>query len=227
MTRFNKFVSEKNNPLATNGHSTTVKSEQSEPPNTKSSPKTKVNVKRESEEDDDELSDVSNSPPPKKKRKPPPALDDDAAFAAKLQAEENSRARPTRGGATRKAAVVKKKKKSPKKKTSSKVKAEDDSDVDGSGSDIGEKKVNRSGGFHKPLTLSAPLSALLDGEAQLSRPQAVKRIWAYIRKLDLQDPSDKRQIRCDEAMRAVFKQDKVHMFTMNKILNQNLYNPEE
>ena len=93
------------------------------------------------------------------------------------------------------------------------------------------------------MTLSAALSALLDGEvqvshfclleearterAQLSRPQTVKRIWAYVRARDLQDPKDKRQIRCDDAMRAVFKQDKVHMFTMNKILNQNLYNPEE
>ena len=66
-----------------------------------------------------------------------------------------------------------------------------------------------------------------DGLLQLSRPQTVKRIWAYIRAHDLQDPKDKRMIRCDEGMRAVFKQDKVHMFTMNKILNQNLYNMDE
>jgi hypothetical protein len=26
---------------------------------------------------------------------------------------------------------------------------------------------------------------------------------------------------------AVFKQDKIHMFTMNSILSQNLYNPDE
>ena len=62
---------------------------------------------------------------------------------------------------------------------------------------------------------------------QLSRPQTVKRIWQYIREHELQDPKDGRQIRCDDAMRAVFKSDKVHMFTMNKVLNQNLYNPEE
>jgi upstream activation factor subunit UAF30 len=62
---------------------------------------------------------------------------------------------------------------------------------------------------------------------QLSRPQAVKRLWEHIRANELQDPSDRRQIRCDDAMRAVFKQDKVHMFQMTKILNHNLYNPEE
>ncbi|KAA8623104.1 SWIB-domain-containing protein implicated in chromatin remodeling [Pyrenophora tritici-repentis] len=70
------------------------------------------------------------------------------------------------------------------------------------------------------------LSELL-GETQLSRPQTVKKIWEYVKARELQDPSDKRQIRCDDAMRAVFKQDRVHMFTMNKILNQNLYAVDE
>ena len=260
--RFDKFVAEQNAIPTTNGHSEPVKSVETD--QHVSPPDSKVAQKRKSTSDDEsELSNVPVTPPPKKKRKPEPALDDDAAFAAKLQAEENSRARPTRGGANRKNTITKKKKKkTPKKKTADRVKAEDDSELEGSGSE--DKKVNRSGGFHvsvpllslpimvystilteqKPLVLSAPLSALLDGEiqvrciplyssscrtnrVQLSRPQTVKRIWQYVRERDLQDPKDKRQIRCDEAMRAVFKQDKVHMFTMNKILNQNLYNPEE
>jgi upstream activation factor subunit UAF30 len=76
------------------------------------------------------------------------------------------------------------------------------------------------------MTLSAPLSSLLN-ETQLSRPQTVKKIWEYIKANDLQDPSDKRNIICDDRLRAVFKQDKVHMFTMNKILGQNLYAAEE
>lgn len=76
------------------------------------------------------------------------------------------------------------------------------------------------------MNLSEPLSALLN-ETQLSRPQTVKKIWEYVKSKDLQDPSDKRQIVCDEPMRAVFKVDRVHMFTMNKILNQNLYPADE
>ncbi|KAI2737582.1 hypothetical protein DTO012A1_7593 [Penicillium roqueforti] len=169
----------------------------------------------------DATSEPASASPPAKKHKPDTDTDADAAFAAKLQAEENSRARPTRGGNTRRAAPVKKKSKA---KTSKRVKAEDDSDI-GSGEEP-KREVNRNTGIHKPMNLSEPLSALL-GEPTLSRPQTVKKVWQYIRENELQDPSDRRQILCDNAMRAVFKQDRVHMFTMTKILNQNLYNPDE
>ncbi|KAK2754233.1 hypothetical protein FQN54_007112 [Arachnomyces sp. PD_36] len=226
---------------STNGHA--VKRDQSGPSATPISP-TKLPSPQKREADQDELLDVVDKSPPKKKRKADSAVDADAAYAAKLQAEENLRARPTRGGSTRKAAPAKKKKSAPKSKTSKKVKAEDDSDLDGSEAS-GKKEVNRTGGFHKPMNLSPSLSALLDGETavgprltlelmgsrinkqQLSRPQTVKRVWQYIRENSLQDPSDRRQILCDDPMRAVFKQDRIHMFTMTKILNQNLYNPDE
>ncbi|KAJ5892252.1 uncharacterized protein N7473_008480 [Penicillium subrubescens] len=196
-----------------NGHANTAAAVPS--PHPSSSP-----VKRQTHSE--EASEAASASPPPKKRKPDTDVDADALFAAKLQAEENMRARPTRGASTRRAAPSKKKSKA---KTAKRVKAEDDSDVD-SGSET-KKEVNRTGGFHKPLNLSAPLSALLGGETTLSRPQTVKKVWQYIREKELQDPSDRRQIRCDDAMRAVFKQDRVHMFTMTKILNQNLYNPDE
>jgi len=118
-------------------------------------------------------------------------------------------------------------KKLTKSKISKKVKAEEDSDLESTSEAGTKKEINRSGGFHKPLALSPALSNLLDGEVSLSRPQTVKRLWQYIRENDLQDPNDRRQIRCDERMRKVFKQDRVHMFTMTKILNQNLYTPDE
>ncbi|KAJ5670787.1 uncharacterized protein N7477_006150 [Penicillium maclennaniae] len=179
---------------------------------------------------DSDASSPVGSEPPAKKRKPEADadadadVDADAVYAAKLQAEENLRARPTRGGNTRRAAPSKKKSKA---KTSKRVKAEDDSDIESGSDRTTKKEVNRTGGFHKPLNLSPPLSALLGGEVTLSRPQTVKKVWEYIRENQLQDPSDRRQIRCDDAMRAVFKQDRVHMFTMTKILNQNLYSPDE
>ncbi len=175
-------------------------------------------AKREATEDS--LSEVDYSAPPKKKRKA--SAEDDAALAAKLQAEENSLARPTRGGGTRKAAPSKKKQ-TPKKKTQARVTGSDDSDV----ADSPKKVVNRNTGFHKPLNLSPALSSLLDGEAQMSRPQVTKRLWDYIKANKLQDQDDKRYICVDDRMREVFKQDKVHMFTMTKIANQHMFNPDE
>ncbi|KAL8826168.1 MAG: hypothetical protein Q9170_007507 [Blastenia crenularia] len=235
-----RFMAEQTASPQTNGHVEEIKPEPSEPPKViqpQNSLTEESSPKKESAEVE-EYSDVVDAAQPKKKRKRSP-VDEDAAFAAKLQAEENGRARSTRGGGPKKAAPVKKKK-TPKKKTADRVDAADDSDLD---SEPAEKKINRSGGFHvshnfraklavadlkqKPLTLSAPLSALLDGELQLSRPQTVKRIWKYVRKHDLQEPSDKRWIRCDDALKAVFKTERVNMFTMNKLLAKNFYNPDE
>lgn len=88
--------------------------------------------------------ELKGSPAPKKKKII--EYDSDAAFAARLQAEENSRSRSTRGGGPKKPNGIKKK--TLKKKTAAKVKAEDDSDMDESGSDMKERKVNRTGGFH-------------------------------------------------------------------------------
>ena len=95
--------------------------------------------------DPDTVSHSIQKSPPQKKRKSD-LIDADAAFAAKLQAEENLRARPTRGANQRKAAPVKKKK-AAKPKAAKKVKAEDDSDLEGSGSEP-KKEVTRTGGFH-------------------------------------------------------------------------------
>ncbi|OXV11552.1 hypothetical protein Egran_00687 [Elaphomyces granulatus] len=193
------------------------------PPPTRDSPQPLPSPQKR-QVDDDDAQEEENKTPPAKKRRPDHDIDADAIFAAKLQAEENMRARPTRGSAMRKTVPVKKLTKS---KISKKVKAEEDSDLESTSEAGTKKEINRSGGFHKPLALSPALSNLLDGEVSLSRPQTVKRLWQYIRENDLQDPNDRRQIRCDERMRKVFKQDRVHMFTMTKILNQNLYTPDE
>ena len=44
----------------------------------------------------------------------------------------------------------------------------------------------------------------------------MKKLWEHIKGHELQDPNDKRQIRCDEKMQAVFKQARVDMFNNNK-----------
>nr|OQO20313.1 hypothetical protein B0A51_14193 [Rachicladosporium sp. CCFEE 5018] len=176
-------------------------------------------------DDDDDLSSVIDTPPKKKPKKKisKAEAETDAEYAARLQAELNAvNSRSTRGGGAKRKAAVKKEKK-PKKKSVAKLGADDDSELE---SGTAKPERPKTGAFHKPLTLSEPLAELL-GESSLSRPQTVKRIWAYVKERDLQDPSDKRQIRCDEKMHNVFKQDKVHMFTMNKLLRDHLYAQDE
>lgn len=170
---------------------------------------------------------VSVQPPKKKQRKEKSedTEDADAKLAALLQAQENQRTRATRGGGKPKAPAKKKKKAAPRKKSDRKVGPEDDSDVAES-----EESANRprkaGGGFQKPFNLSYPLAELC-GETQLSRPQVVKKLWEHIKGNELQDPTDKRQILCDERMQAVFKQARVDMFQMNKLVGNHLYPVDE
>ena len=58
------------------------------------------------------------------------------------------------------------------------------------------------------------------GVTQLSRPQAVKHIWVYIKDKNLQNPNDKREIICDEKMKNIFHLDKIGMFKMNQMLGE-------
>ncbi|KAI8628071.1 DEK C terminal domain-containing protein [Xylariaceae sp. FL1651] len=181
-------------------------------------------VKDESDVNGDEIK-VSTQPPKIKQRKEKSAdtEDADARLAALLQAEENQRTRTTRGGGAK--AAPKKKKPAPKKKSEKRIRPEDDSDVDASDGSS-PKKRKAGGGFQKPFNLSYPLAELC-GESQLSRPQVVKKLWAHIKDKQLQDPSDKRQILCDDRMQAVFKLAKVDMFQMNKLVGNHLYPVEE
>jgi len=213
--RFDKFTARKEaengQPLSapvTNGSATHKAT-----PNPRVKSESATPSKREGSSD---LSDLVDSASPKKKAKQR-ATEDDAAYAARLQAELNNSARPTRGGGPKPKPAPKKK--TPKKKSANKVTAEDDSDVESNGDDA--EKSERGGAFNKPMYLSQPLKDLL-GEEKLSRPKTVKGIWDYIKEHDLQKPDDKRQIMCDDRLRAVFKKDEVHMFTMNKILSSHL-----
>lgn len=73
--------------------------------------------------------------------------------------------------------------------------------------------------FRVRVRISAPLSALLEVD-RLSRPQVVKQLWIYIKEHELQNPSNKREILCDDRLRLVFNSDKIDMFKMNKVLGQ-------
>lgn len=146
-------------------------------------------------------------------------VDEDARLAAELHAQWNS-GRPSRS------AKKKPVKPTPKVRKSKKSDAKVNSDgSDGEKPTKKKRKANPNSPFMAPLILSEPLSILL-GETMLSRPETVKRIWAYVKERNLQDPEDKRYIICDDSMKPIFG-NKIHMFTMNKVLAQNMYKPEE
>ncbi len=71
------------------------------------------------------------------------------------------------------------------------------------------------------LTPSAALQAVI-GEGLVSRPEVTKKLWDYIKAQGLQDPKDKRTIRADDKLRAVFGKDSVTMFEIAKVIGPHL-----
>merc|ERR1712066_1017854 len=59
------------------------------------------------------------------------------------------------------------------------------------------KKSTRKPGIQAPWRLSEDLSAVVEKEI-LPRPQVIQRLWVYIRKHNLQNPENKRELICDE-----------------------------
>lgn len=76
--------------------------------------------------------------------------------------------------------------------------------------------------FMKPLEVSPELAAVV-GKGPMPRSEVVKKIWAYIKKADLQDPKNKRNINADENLKKVFGgKAVVNMFEMTKLVSKHL-----
>ncbi len=75
--------------------------------------------------------------------------------------------------------------------------------------------------LQKPLQPSAELAAVV-GSAPLPRGEVVSKVWEYIKKHNLQNPENKREILADEALKKVFGKDRATMFEMNKYFSQHL-----
>lgn len=92
-----------------------------------------------------------------------------------------------------------------------------------------EKKVKATGksaggargGITAPVTPSADLAEIV-GKDDLPRSEVVSKVWTYIKKHDLQDAKDKRQINADGKLEKIFGKKSVSMFEMNKHLSAHL-----
>lgn len=175
---------------------------------------------------------ASATPPPKRRiRKSKRELTDEE-YARQLSSELNGRSRSSRAGKVTPGRGSKKGSSKTPKKSKKSAAVVEDSDASDRYSDSESKPKKKrgggggaKGGFGKEYVLSGPLSALLEVD-KLSRPQVVKQLWIYIKDNSLQNPSNKREILCDDRMRPIFNADKIDMFKMNKVLGQHLHETE-
>ncbi|HEX8416314.1 MAG TPA: SWIB/MDM2 domain-containing protein [Methylobacterium sp.] len=75
--------------------------------------------------------------------------------------------------------------------------------------------------LQQPLKPSAELAAVV-GAASLPRGEVVSKVWEYIKKHNLQNPENKREILADDKLKKIFGKDKCSMFEMNKHLAAHL-----
>lgn len=76
--------------------------------------------------------------------------------------------------------------------------------------------------FMKEMQPSPALAEVV-GNKPMPRTEVVKKLWAYIKKNNLQDAKEKRMINADDKLKAIFGGKKqVSMFEMTKLVNKQL-----
>ena len=73
------------------------------------------------------------------------------------------------------------------------------------------------------LVNPSPELAHIVGSKPLSRGEAMKRLWDYIKQHDLQDPKNRRMVRADDNLRPIFEgHDALSMFEMTAYVSRHL-----
>ncbi|KAF8709853.1 hypothetical protein HU200_029566 [Digitaria exilis] len=80
-------------------------------------------------------------------------------------------------------------------------------------------KKKRATGITQPKPVSPALQAIV-GAPEIPRTEALKRLWAYIKQHNLQDPADKKVVVCDEKLKVLFAgRERVGFLEIAKLLN--------
>merc|ERR1712218_510729 len=85
----------------------------------------------------------------------------------------------------------------------------------------GKKKRTAPAALIKVMNVSNELADII-GTKKASRPQAIKGLWAYIKKNNLEDPSQRQYFPPDAKMAKIFGKAKMKAFHMSKYLSANL-----
>ena len=84
------------------------------------------------------------------------------------------------------------------------------------------KKRKPNAAFMKPMNPTAALGAVI-GTGAMPRTEVTKKIWIYIKKHNLQDKKNRRNINADDKLKPVFGgKAQVSMFEMTKLVNKHL-----
>ena len=76
--------------------------------------------------------------------------------------------------------------------------------------------------FMRPLFPSKELSEIV-GNSPLPRTEVIKKVWAYIKKHDLQDIKNRRAINADDKLKVIFGGKKqVSLFELTKLISNHL-----
>ncbi|KAM0052406.1 putative transcription regulator SWI/SNF-BAF60b family [Helianthus debilis subsp. tardiflorus] len=79
-------------------------------------------------------------------------------------------------------------------------------------------KPVKPAGILKPSPISPALAQFL-GVSESARTDAVKKIWEYIKSNELQNPTNKKEIICDEKLKTIFDgKDRVGFLEIAKLL---------
>nr|GEX34156.1 protein TRI1-like [Tanacetum cinerariifolium] len=82
-------------------------------------------------------------------------------------------------------------------------------------------KRGRPAGILKVVPVSKLLGEFL-GVPEVSRTDAVKKVWEYIKTNNLQNPSNKKEILCDDKLKTIFNgKDQVGFLEIAKLLSQH------
>ncbi|MGH7197264.1 MAG: SWIB/MDM2 domain-containing protein [Candidatus Omnitrophota bacterium] len=73
----------------------------------------------------------------------------------------------------------------------------------------------------KPLKPSSALGQVI-GDKPIPRTEVVKKLWQYIKKNDLQDKKNRRNINADAKLKPIFGKSQVSMFEMTKLVSKHL-----
>lgn len=74
------------------------------------------------------------------------------------------------------------------------------------------------------VVVPSPELAHIVGSKPLSRGEAMKKLWDYIRQHDLQDPKNRRVVRADDNLRPIFDgKASLSMFEMTTYVSRHLH----